>query len=96
MNPKLRRESKSKFYVRQQVAIMLKYARKKAGITQVHLAILSGLEQTYLERLEDGNAEVMFTTLIKLLSCCNCDMNVALKALDGQKVDFELCPDECK
>lgn len=54
-----------------QLAQIIRFHRKKAGITQVELADLAGLGKTVIFDLENGKQSVRLDTLLKVLHVLN-------------------------
>jgi transcriptional regulator with XRE-family HTH domain len=64
----------------------LRYARRRAGLTQRELARLAGMPQAAVGRIETGKVTPRVDTLSKLLDLCGCSLEVEPKrgiAIDG-------------
>jgi predicted transcriptional regulator len=64
---------------------MLRYARRRAGLTQRDLAARSGIAQPAIARIESARVSPRMTTLDRLLE--SCDMRVELTERRGEGVD---------
>lgn len=60
----------------QNLATILKYHRKKAGLTQLELAKLAGVGKTVVFDLEKGKETVQLDTLRKVLHALNITMKL--------------------
>jgi len=56
-------ETKAKLYA---ISEMIRTARKEAGMTQEQLALKIGSKKSYISRIENGNADVRISTLIRI------------------------------
>ena len=50
---------------------IIRYHRKKAGLTQNELAKLAGIGKTVVFDIEDGKLSIKLTTLLKILHVLN-------------------------
>lgn len=66
------------------LADIIKYHRKKAGLTQKELADLSGLGKTVIFDIEKGKETVQFNSLIKVLNALNISLNVSSKLMENE------------
>ena len=64
---------------------MLRYARKRAGLTQRGLAKVSGIAQPAIARIESGQVSPRIDTLDRLLRSCN--MATTVQGALGQGLD---------
>lgn len=64
---------------------ILRAARRRAGLTQRKLASASGTPQATIARIESGDVDPRFGTLLRLLGACGYDVDLA--RLLGQGVD---------
>ncbi|MBI1185340.1 helix-turn-helix domain-containing protein [bacterium] len=46
---------------------LIREARRKAGLTQQELAILSGTSRTYISRIENERSDIELATLKKII-----------------------------
>lgn len=53
---------------------IIRYHRKKAGVTQVELADLAGVGKTVVFDIEHGKESVQFNSLLKILKALNISM----------------------
>jgi transcriptional regulator with XRE-family HTH domain len=60
-------------------ARLLRYARKRAGLTQRELAAKVGLAQSYVARIESSTLDPSVTSLSRLLRACG----TTLEAMPG-------------
>lgn len=58
-----------------ELAEIIKYHRKKSGLTQKGLADLAGVGKTVIFDLEKGKTSVQFDTIIKVLNALNIKIN---------------------
>ena len=54
----------------------LRYARRRAGLSQRALASKAGLPQSTVGRIEAGSVDPQFRTLSRLLQACGFDLEV--------------------
>lgn len=64
---------------------MLKYARRRAGLTQRGLAERAGIAQPAIARIESGRVSPRMETLDRLLAACG--MRTELGARRGEGID---------
>ena len=57
-----------------QIAAIIRFHRKKSGLSQVGLAKLAGLGKTVIFDIEKGKLSVRFETLLKVLEVLNIKM----------------------
>lgn len=57
------------------LAVIIKFHRKKAGLTQKSLADLAGVGKTVIFDLEKGKESVQFDTIRKVLKVLNVNIN---------------------
>jgi transcriptional regulator with XRE-family HTH domain len=69
-------------------ARMLRYARRRAGLTQRQLAAAAGVPQPTIARIERGRADPRVETLDRLLRACG--MTLELDVARGEGVDRTL------
>ncbi|GEM_PF-1229525 len=67
---------------------ILRYARRRAGLTQRELAGLAGMPQAAVGRIETGRVTPRVDTLTRLLGLCGCSLEVEHKR--GVGVDGSL------
>lgn len=60
-------------------ATILRYARKKAGLSQRQLGRRAGVTQASIARIEAGETSPRFETLERLLSACGFEVEPVLK-----------------
>jgi predicted transcriptional regulator len=63
----------------------LRYARRRAGLTQRDLAVRSGIPQATIARIEKGRAEPRFALLERLLRACG--QQLVSEDLRGRGID---------
>ena len=61
---------------RVELMIALSNARKEKGLTQKQLSEITGVKQSAISRLENGNANTQIDSLIKLFAAMNMKMQV--------------------
>ena len=61
---------------RVEIMIALSKARKEKGLTQKELSEITGVRQSVISRLENGNTPNQIDTLIKLFAAVNMKMQV--------------------
>lgn len=66
--------------------ITIKTLRLKKGWSQVDLARFLGTSQSHISRLEKGGEDLRFSTLKKLCSALDQDMNMISVAIDRQTI----------
>jgi HTH-type transcriptional regulator/antitoxin HipB len=54
---------------------VIKFHRKKSGLTQNELASLAGVGKNIVYRLEHGNRTVQLATLLKVLATLNIELD---------------------
>lgn len=54
-----------------QIGKMIRFHRKKSGLSQLQLAELSGLGKTVIFDIEKGKMTIQFDTLLKILHVLN-------------------------
>ena len=62
-----------------EAARLLRYARKRAGLSQRALAAKAGVEQPYVARIESSRTDPTVTSLSRLLRACE----TTLEAMPG-------------
>lgn len=62
--------------VRVEIMIALSKARKEKGLTQRELSEITGVRQSAISRLENGNTPNQIDTLIRLFAAMNLKMQV--------------------
>ena len=62
--------------VRVEIMIALSKARKEKGLTQRELSEITGVRQSAISRLENGNTPTQIDMLIKLFAAVNMKMQV--------------------
>lgn len=55
---------------------MVRYARRRAGLTQRQLAAMAGIPQETIARIETGASDPRVTTLDRLLEACEMGLEV--------------------
>jgi HTH-type transcriptional regulator / antitoxin HipB len=55
----------------QQIAAIIRFHRKKGGLSQAELAKFAGLGKTVIFDIENGKLSVRFNTLLKVLEVLN-------------------------
>jgi len=68
------------------LADIIKYHRKKAGLTQKELADLSGLGKTVIFDMEKGKETVQFNSLLKVLKALNIKLKFESRLIDGDQI----------
>jgi HTH-type transcriptional regulator / antitoxin HipB len=58
------------------LSLLIRSTRKKAGLSQIELAELAGVGKTLIFNLENGQANVQFTNLLKVLRVLNIKISV--------------------
>ncbi|MBS1588429.1 MAG: helix-turn-helix transcriptional regulator [Bacteroidetes bacterium] len=48
------------------VGVMLRDARKEAGLTQEQLAVRLGTQKAYISRIENGKSDIQLSTLYRI------------------------------
>lgn len=61
---------------RAEIMIALSKARKEKGLTQKKLSEITGIRQSAISRLENGNTPTQIDTLIRLFAAMNMKMQV--------------------
>ena len=61
---------------RVELMLALSNARKEKGLTQKQLSEMTGIKQSAISRLENGNANTQIDSLIKLFAAMNMKMQV--------------------
>lgn len=56
---------------KQQLAKIIRFHRKKSGLSQLELARLAGLGKTVIFDIENGKLSIRFDTLLKVLEVLN-------------------------
>lgn len=64
---------------------IIKFHRKKAGLTQKELADLSGLGKTVIFDIEKGKETVQFNSLLKVLKALNIKLKIESRLIDGDQ-----------
>lgn len=67
------------------IARLVRYARRRAGLTQRALARLAGLPQPTIARIESGAVSPRMDTVERLLDACG--MRLALEPRAGRGID---------
>ena len=68
-------------------ALLLREARKRAGLTQRQLAERLGVAQPQVARWESGRAAPSFERLKAVLAVCGLDVEISLAPRDEDTVD---------
>jgi len=58
-----------------QIGKMIRFHRKKAGLSQLELGKLSGLGKTVVFDIENGKLTIRLTTLLKIFNVLNIKMD---------------------
>lgn len=58
------------------LSVLVKSNRKKAGLSQIELAELAGVGKTLIFDVENGQTNVRFTNLLKVLRVLNVKISV--------------------
>jgi len=58
-----------------ELAKIVKFHRKKSGLTQKQLADLAGVGKTVVFDIENGKETIRFSTLLKVLTALNITIN---------------------
>lgn len=66
-------------FVYKRLGNQLVYLRKNAGMSQEELAHYSGVDRSYLARIECGNANPSISILYKLAKCLRCRISQIIK-----------------
>jgi HTH-type transcriptional regulator/antitoxin HipB len=66
----------------QAVGRALRELRKRAGLTQEQVAARMGTSSTYLSRLEAGQRDIRFSTILRLLDAVGADLHQLADAID--------------
>lgn len=66
-------------------SVMLRHARKRAGLTQAELSRRSGIPQPAIARIEGNKTVPRIDTLDRLLTAC--EMQLAVVPLEGAGID---------
>lgn len=80
--------SSSRYHWPMNAASVLRYSRRRAGLTQRELAARSGVPQATIARIESGRSEPRFAMLQRLLR--ECGQHLAVEELSGVGVDRTL------
>lgn len=75
-------------------ARLVRYARRRAGLSQQGLAEKAGVPQSMIARIERGKVSPRFETVLKLIRAC--EMNLEIEPLAGQGVDRTLIQEMLK
>lgn len=62
--------------INQQLAREILYAREKAGLTQVQLSKLSGIDQGDISRIEDGKGNPSLKKIEKIAKALNAEVSI--------------------
>jgi transcriptional regulator with XRE-family HTH domain len=62
----------------------LRVLRKRAGLTQAQVAAKAGVDGPYLSRVESGERDLRWSTVLKLLDAIGADLRQLADAMDGQ------------
>ncbi len=68
------------------IAMELKDARKRLGLTQAVLAKRSGISRTALNSIEKGTINMSVETLLRLLDVLGMDLRIVRKPVDRGRV----------
>lgn len=53
---------------------LIRETRKTEGLSQEQLALMAGVDRSYLGGIERGERNVSFLTLVKIAACLHCDV----------------------
>lgn len=67
---------------------MIRFHRKKGGLTQHELAQMAGLGKTVIFDIEKGKHTVQFDTILKVLSILNIKLNFQSPLMDAYLKDL--------
>lgn len=65
-----------------QIATIIRFHRKKSGLSQAELAKLAGLGKTVIFDIENGKLTVRLATLLKVLEVLNIKINFQSPLMD--------------
>lgn len=65
---------------------IIKFHRKKAGLTQKKLADLSGLGKTVIFDIEKGKETVQFNSLLKVLKVLNIKLKIESRLMEREEI----------
>lgn len=65
---------------------IIKFHRKKAGLTQKELADLSGLGKTVIFDIEKGKETVQFNSLLKVLKVLNIKLKIESRLMEREEI----------
>ena len=65
--------NKKEFY--QYIGNVLKSSREKSSITQQEMAVLTGLKQSAISRIESGNGNITIETIYLYMSALEMELN---------------------
>jgi y4mF family transcriptional regulator len=65
---------------------IIKFHRKKAGLTQKELADLSGLGKTVIFDIEKGKETVQFNSLLKVLKALNIKLKIESRLMEREEI----------
>lgn len=71
-----------------ELANIIKFHRKKAGLTQKQLAVLAGVGKSVVFDIEKGKPSIRLNTLTAVLRALNIDMEFKSPLLSEKKVVF--------
>jgi HTH-type transcriptional regulator/antitoxin HipB len=60
------------------IGLLLKEARKKAGMTQEELALLINTKKTAISRIEKHGEDIRFSTILKIAKALNIQLELRL------------------
>ena len=66
------------------IGAKIKDARKKAGLTQVELAVAAGMSRSYLADVEGGRYNPSVKKLVSIAAVCGVDLNFLVDVLEMQ------------
>lgn len=65
-----------------QLAAIIRFHRKKSGLSQAELAMLAGLGKTVIFDIEKGKQSIRFDTLLKVLEVLNIKIQFQSKLME--------------
>lgn len=69
--------------LRETIGSFIKKLRVETHVSQGHLAEKMGISQASLSRIESGNQEVTFTTVLEIAAIIRCDIHCAFNENDN-------------
>jgi transcriptional regulator with XRE-family HTH domain len=63
----------------------LRVLRTRAGLTQAQVAAKAGVDGPYLSRVESGERDLRWSTVLKLLDAIGADLHQLADAIDEQE-----------